>query len=356
MSTTSSAAHYHSFHDAVVAERYDEQHRTAAFCKDPHQENLLAELNNLLSVCQETVNQRFTRPLFPVLLIMGVARSGTTLFYQWLAESQQWGFPSNITARFFRAPYIGARVQQILLEHDYKNEIAGFQKTDPYFSSLGKTRGALAPHEFWYFWRRFFPLDAEADVVPSDALHSVDTARLNAEIASLEAALEKPIAMKALLLNWHIPFLNTVFEKVLFVHIRRDPVHLMQSLMEGRMKNFGSEDLWYAFKPPEYAWLKDMDPITQVAGQVYFTQKAVETGLAQIAEGRQMTVEYVDFCQQPAAFWKELCEKMNGMGYALGPYAGPEQFEATTTIRVSAERWASYRAAFAAFQSQREPE
>jgi len=212
---------------------------------------LLAELNGMLSVCQDKVNQKYTRTRFPVVLIMGLPRSGTTLFFQWLAESKHWGYPSNIVSRFYGAPYIGARVQQILLENDYKNEITGFQKTDPYFSSLGKTKGAAAPHEFWYFWRRFFPLCEDADIVSPETLEKVDTARLNAELATLEAALEKPLAMKAMLLNWHIPFLDKAFEKVLFVHVKRDPIYVMQSILEGRQKNFGSIEQWYAFKPPE---------------------------------------------------------------------------------------------------------
>lgn len=333
------------------ADRYDEAFRTAEFRKSPKQEQLLAELNGLLSGCQDSVNQGYAKPQFPLLLIMGVPRSGTTLFYQWLAESRRWGYPSNIVARFFGAPYIGARVQQILIENDYKNEISVFQKTVPYQSSLGKTIGALAPAEFWYFWRRFFPLDDQADVVPAEQMTKIDVARLNAEIASLEAALEKPIAMKAMLLNWHIPFLDAAFDRVIFVQVRRDALYVMQSLMEGRLKNFGTEDRWYAFKPPEYAWLKELDPVLQVAGQVYFTEKAVQAGLASLPETRKLVIDYQQFCQQPAAVWEILRAKLAAQGYALeGPVPDPDRFEATTERRVSAERWERFRQAFQEIQ------
>jgi len=339
-----------SFYDPVKTK---ETHRTAAFRKSPSLEQLLAELNGMLSVCQDKVNQKYTRTRFPVVLIMGLPRSGTTLFFQWLAESKHWGYPSNIVSRFYGAPYIGARVQQILLENDYKNEITGFQKTDPYFSSLGKTKGAAAPHEFWYFWRRFFPLCEDADIVSPETLEKVDTARLNAELATLEAALEKPLAMKAMLLNWHIPFLDKAFEKVLFVHVKRDPIYVMQSILEGRQKNFGSKEQWYAFKPPEYRWLKDLDPVFQVAGQVHFILQAVEAGLAQVPESRKLEVDYVPFCENPAGVWSELCTKMAALGYELDrSYPGPDHFEATTSIRVSPERWDDYQKAFAQFQKQ----
>jgi len=324
--------------------RTEEAHRTAEFRKSATLEQLLAELNGLLAICQEQVNRQYTRPRFPLLLIVGLPRSGTTLFLQWLAESQRWGYPSNIISRFYGAPYIGARVQQILIEHDYKNQITDFRKTDPYSSSLGTTKGATAPHEFWYFWRRFFPFAENADFVPPEALANVDVAGLNAELATLEAALGKPLAMKAMLLNWHIPFLDAAFEKVLFVHVKRDPIYVMQSIMESRRKNFGSEDRWYSFKPPEYRWLQEMDPIHQVAGQVHFILKAVNDGLAQVAEPRKLEVDYERFCQNPTEVWETLRSRMAAQGCTLeGAYQGPDHFEATTSVRVPPERWTSFQ-------------
>ncbi|MBM4459805.1 MAG: sulfotransferase [Chloroflexi bacterium] len=328
--------------------RTDEAHRTAEFRKSATLEQLLAELNGLLAGCQAQMNQQYTRPRFPLVLIVGLPRSGTTLFLQWLAESKQWGYPSNIISWFFGAPYIGARVQQVLVEHDYKHQITDFQKTDPYASSLGTTKGATAPHEFWYFWRRFFPFSEDCEVVPPEALAQIDVARLNAELATLEAALAKPLAMKAMLLNQHIPFLDAAFERVLFVHVQRDPLLVMQSIMEGRLKNFGTEERWYSLRPPEYRWLKDLDPVRQVAGQVHFISKAVAEGLAQVAESRKMAVDYERFCQDPAGSWEALRAQLAAQGHALeGAYQGPERFEAATGLRVSPERRMSFQAALA---------
>jgi len=322
------------------------------FRKNPALEQRLAELTELLSACQEKVNQEYVKPRFPVLLIMGVPRSGTTLFLQWLAASERWGYPSNTISRFYGAPYIGARVQQILFEHDYLNEITAYQQiaSSTYTSSHGKTKGPTAPHEFWYFWRRFFAFEQDASVVPPEALKKVDVARLNAELATLEAALEKPLAMKAMLLNWNIPFLDAAFEKVLLVYIKRDPLYVLQSIMEKR-REFGSEERWYGFKPREYHWLKGLDPITQVAGQVYFTQQAVEDGLSQVHESRKMVVDYEQFCREPAIVWERLQSTMAAEGCIIeGEYAGPDRFEATNRLRVSAERWVDLTKAFDAVQ------
>jgi hypothetical protein len=259
---------------------------------------------------------------------------------QWLAESQQWGYPTNLISRFYAAPYWGARIQQMLIENDYYGELSDFKKTSPFTSTLGKTKGALAPHEFWYFWRRFFKLEAEADVVPENELSLVDVKKLNSELAALEAALGKPLAMKVMLLNWHIPFLAEAFDKVLFINLKRDPAFVVQSMLEGRMKYFGSEELWYSFKPPEYAWLRHLPAVEQVVGQIYSIRTATDLGIAQTAAAKTLTIDYETFCQDPAAVWQALVEKMAGLGYTLtDAYSGPVQFDSANTIRSTPERW-----------------
>lgn len=320
--------------------------RVGDFRRNEKLETLLKELNGLLAACQEEVSRRHNRPRFPVLLLMGAPHSGTTLFMQWLAESGQWGYPTNVISRFYAAPYIGARVQQILIENDIGGEISDFKKTSPFTSVLGRTAGALAPHEFWYFWRRFFPLRPDADVVPPEALPGVDTGRMNRELATLEAALEKPLALKAMLLNWHIPFLDAAFDKALFVNLKREPAFVAQSILAARRRYFGNEDLWYSFKPPEYAWLKDLSPVEQVAGQVHFIRQATDEGMARVAPARAWNVQYEEFCRDPAAAWSALREKMAGLGHVLpGDYAGPSSFEAANTVRVPPARWEEIQAA-----------
>jgi hypothetical protein len=207
-------------------------------------------------------------------------------------------------------------------------------------STLGKTEGALAPHEFWYFWRRFFPLEADADIVPPEKLAHVDIAKLNCELAALETALGKPLAMKAMLLNWHIPFLDSAFDKVLFVNLKREPAFVVQSMLEGRQKRNGSEEFWYSFKPPEYAWLKNLPPLEQVAGQIHFIRKATEDGIARVDPARTLTVQYEEFCREPASTWIALVEKMAGLGYSMNrDYDAPRHFDAANTIRSSPGRW-----------------
>lgn len=143
----------------------------------------------------------------------------------------------------------------------------------------------------------------------------------------LEQALEKPLAMKGMYLNWNIPFLDSIFDKALFVHVKRDPLYVIQSLLESRQKFFGAEEKWYSVRPLEYAWLKDRGPVTQAAGQVYYTCKAVEAGMTQVAEARRLMVDYERFCESPAETWDAIRSRMAAQGYSLnGVYRGAGDF------------------------------
>jgi hypothetical protein len=102
-----------------------------------------------------------------------------------------------------------------------------------------------------------------------------------------------------------------------------------------RVRQLGSREVWYSFKPREYDSLKNLDSIGQVAGQVYFLNKGIEEGLRQIDSSRSLQVTYEHFCRSPKAVFKEIKGKMAHQGYKLdGGYAGPENFESSNKIRL----------------------
>lgn len=311
-----------------------------AFSRNPALEDLLAELNTLLKVSEKEVLTQFDKPQYPMLLIVGCPRSGTTLLLQWLAASGLFGYPSNFISRFYQAPYIGAKIQQMLSDprFAFRDEMAG-AATDylnEYRSRLGKTRGFLSPNEFWYFWRRFFPFREIQRLSPKE-LARVDGDTLLRELAALEAAFGKPLAMKAMIVNWHLPFIANLLDTALFLYIKREPLFTMQSLLNARQIYSGSIEQWYSFKPPEYEKLKDLTPYEQVAGQVFYTTQAIENGLAEIPASRKIEISYEEFCQHPAQLWQKLGEHLHPFGYELSDYRGPQQFAALNRVTLGAE-------------------
>jgi hypothetical protein len=328
--------------------------RTPFFQRNEKLESLLKEVNHLLSPVEKMVVQEFKTPRFPLLFVVGCGRSGTTLMMQWLATTGFFSYPSNLISRFYDAPYLGAKIQQLLLdpEYNFNDELCDFSREFDFTSQLGKTRGALAPNEFWYFWRRFFKF-GEIQHLSAAPLRTVDTSTFLSELAAFEAVFNKPVAMKAMIINWIIPFIHKIFDRILFIYMKRHPFYNIQSLLESRLKFFNTEDKWYSFKPPQYHSLKSMPAVDQVAGQVFYTNRAIEEGLGKISRANWMTVEYAPFCQNPGMWMEHLKEKLAGLDHTAAwspPRSAP--FDSTNQVRVSDQKRDQIIQAYARFSQE----
>lgn len=309
--------------------------RSKEFQRNRKLEDLLKEINELLGPVEVEAVSAFEKNEYPLILIMGNARSGTTLMLQWLAGLGHFGYPTNILSRFYGAPYVGAKIQLMLTKYDHKGEIFDLNEEMPFASHLGKTKGALAPNEFWYFWRRFFRFE-EIQRLDDSELEKVDHKRFIAEIAALEEAFGKPFAMKGMIINWNIPYMARIVEKVLFIYMERHPLYNIQSLLAARKQYYGDIRAWYSFKPPEYEALKERDPYEQVAGQIYYTNQAVKEGLSAIDEKKHIRVSYEKFCQNPEAVFEQVKEKLRAQGVEADlDYRGPEAFESTNRVQLA---------------------
>ena len=319
----------------------EEEKRQVMFRRNRSLESMLRLLNDTLCCAEEQLLEKSSMlgTEYPLIFIVGPLRSGTTMFMQWLANSGQVAYPTNLLSRFYGAPILGAQIQLVLTDprYNFRNEILDFNSPITYESENGKTKGALEPNEFWYFWRRFLPFQ-ELDWLPDEELFRVvDKAKLVKELIALTQVFEKPFAMKCMILNYNIPFLDTIVRNAIFVQIKRDPVTNISSILEARRKQLGSESEWYSFKIPEYHELKEMDPITQVAGQLYYINKAVSRGISSVDESRKLTVQYEDFCRNPGHVYEELMVKLHS-GKSGCEYHGPRQFRISrnTDVKVSA--------------------
>lgn len=302
--------------------------RASAFTRNSGLEELLQDINSSLWVSEKRFIDNYESPNLPVVLIMGPMRSGTTLFMQWLANSGLFAYPTNLLSRFYHAPIIGAKIQLLLTDprYSFRDELGDFQQSSDYQSENGKTRGALAPNEFWYFWRRFLP-ESDRDVWTDDELRKgLDREAMLAELSGVIDVFQKPLAAKAMLFNYNIPYLDSIFEKALFVQIQRDPVSNVASVIDARKKQFGSVDKWYSFQIPEYEEIKNLDPVSQVAAQVHYMNRAVSQGIATVDASRRIVVRYEELCANPRKVFEELSTKV---GIDGGKYHGPEHFDVT---------------------------
>lgn len=266
--------------------------------KNQELESIFPEMENILGSAEKIILDKYLAPQKKIYLIFGCARSGTTLLYQYLAATGLFTYPSNIISRFYYAPYIGARIQQLLIDFDSKNEIFKNSADINFNSTLGKSTGPLQPHEFWYFWNRFFEFK-EIQKLNKEEINKVNWSLLKKELHAFESVFDKPILMKAMNLNWHIKDLATNFNNIHFIFIKRDTVYNAQSLLLAREKYFGNRNDWYSFKPPNYSGFSKLPIEEQLINQVNFTNNDIENQLEKLDSSKVSIINYTDFCKSP---------------------------------------------------------
>jgi len=261
---------------------------------------------------------------------------------QWLASLGCFGYPSNIISRFYEAPYLGAKIQKVLAEYDFKGEIFDPDYEKIFFSDLGKTKGPLSPHEFWYFWRRFFKYD-EIQKLEPEKMHEIDVDLLLSELGALEHEFQKPLVFKGMMFNWNVEYLNSIFEKALFINLKRNPIHNMDSIFYARKNFFGDVEKWYSFKPPEYEELKSKNSLAQVAGQVFYTNLYIDKQFEKIPDDKTLSIEYEDLCLNPEQIYSMIHDKYVAQGYELPKeYRGVEKFDVKKEIRIIDQQSAEF--------------
>lgn len=303
----------------------DNSLRTGPHKRSNALEALLEKVNGLLEAPELDAVSNLVQPKMPAVFIVGNPRSGTTLLYQWLAASGLFAYPSNIMSRFYNAPYVGGLIHKIFVDHDKHGELFRNSRTD-FVSRLGKTRGADAPHEFWYFWRRFFKF-GKIQQLSEAALSKVDRELFLKELAAIEYCFGKPLLLKALIMNWNMAYLNQLLHKPLFLFIKRNEMHNMASLYKARILFFNDPGRWYSFKPPEYETLKGKNVYAQLAGQVHYTNQHIERTLLGIQPERSIVLSYEKLCEAPEELYDLILSRLQRYGYgALRPYDGPSAF------------------------------
>ncbi|MEO3416620.1 sulfotransferase [Roseovarius sp. CAU 1744] len=290
--------------------------RTATFQRNHNLEALLGRLNHAISEARLPASEA---PALPTLFILGTPRSGTTYCMQWLAASGAFSYPSNLIARFWQAPAIGAMCQEMLAnpEYDFRGEFSDIGFHDPQQrSDLGKTTGLLSPNEFWYFWRSSFPGDGDIGI---DLTRAEDMQfQLFAEkLAAFAEVRGKPVATKGMIVNHQLAKFASAIPNALFLHLDRDPVASAWSMLRAREKMHGDRQIWYSFRTPNYEALRHLPPAQQVMGQIDKIRRDLIAQLSELPQDRWVSLDYAQLCTEPDAAFDTIRSLFAAKGVAL---------------------------------------
>lgn len=308
--------------DPNALNRWESAQRAPRHARDPELEAALRTLNDHLDRSRHLL-PRPLLPSKPVVFVVGCARGGSTLLMQWLASTGLVAYPTNLLSRFYKDPYVGALIHRILYDLDHKGEVFPTKPDRSDFrSELGRTLGANAPHDFGYLWRNYFTFGA----LQSDLVTVPDADRLTglqSDVASMELVFQRPVMLKAMEMNWHIPLLRKLFPDSVFLFVQRELNAHAASILKARVDYFGDEAAWYSYKPAEYESIRAAAPWEQVVSQVWYTNRAVQRGLTGLPDKDVIKVPYDHFCAAPSELHQKLASRLG----SSSTYEGPMSFK-----------------------------
>lgn len=314
---------------------------TSGFGKDADREALLGKMNDLLAPAELELEQTAVAPPEPLLFILGPPRSGTTLVSQLIQASQVFCTLTNLAAYFWKAPALGLMLSSLLEMRD------GDTTTD--FKSLrGVTRDLWEPHEFGYFWSRWFDLGQDTHCLDRAARAKVDTQGLVRSIVAMQSVQRRPLAFKNnTWFSFQADLLAEIFPRAVFVSCSRDPYYIAQSIWMQRIDLYADPARWWSVRPPDYAEIVHLPPLEQVARQAVSIEITTNNTLAKIEPARIIRADYRDVVREPRKLVAEAVAAVLGQNAVADVQFDkmPQCFEATDRSRLDDETAARLRAA-----------
>ena len=220
------------------------------------------------------------------IFIVGAPRSGSTLLSQLLVKSFDLASFYNGISKYYQVPIVGL-IKEGITDVDKNNIVLN--------SYLGNTKGDFSPHEFGYFWQYWLNHQV-SDELSEIELSKIDWIGLRNHINAYANYLGKPLLIKNLVFNnFIIEKLSETFPNAKFIHIVRNPIYSIQSILQARNLRYNNINLWWSIRPKHFMdWQIKYKPISQVVRQVEYTKGRVNEELKKLDKRRVLNVNYED--------------------------------------------------------------
>jgi LPS sulfotransferase NodH len=313
--------------------------RADKYKKNAEQERALQQMNETLAQFEDQLAPRVDAPKHPLLFLVGCPRTGTTLLSQLLAASGLFAYVSNFVARFWIAPWLGASIGLAL-------GLARLSSPSNLKSTFGQTTGWTEPHEFGYFWDRWFEF-GETAKLSEGQLAKIDRTKMKRAFAALQAAYDRPMFFKNQnKYSLQIEFLAELFDNAYFVLLERHPLYQTQSVLLARKEFCGDINIWWTMRPKEYSILKELSPFEQIAGQAFFLSRDIWASLKKLSKDRYLALTYEDLCASPRDAVTQVARLVGinpGSANVLGIL--PETITLSKKQQIPQDQWISLQAA-----------
>lgn len=267
--------------------------------KDISTENLLVNINEYLR------QKSFEYPIeknYPLIFVLGMHRSGTTLMTQVLRYHFGFSVINNIVARFWDNPLVGAVL--------YKSLNFEERETNGLESFYGKTKNVDEPHEFSYFWQKHFLMEDPSNYNAELQRPNIDWLALHKELQMVANVFQAPLIVKGFDIVFHMEQFIKSIPNAFYIFVERDKFDTAVSIYNGRLAYYGDESCWLGSYPVNYEELKSLPAKQQILGQINSFNEAFKSGLSICDERLQFKIKYSELATEPKRILGELGKKL----------------------------------------------
>lgn len=314
-----------------------QEDRAKKYKKDPLAEHVLEQMNIKLESLEKNLTSEKEQPKLPLIFIIGAQRSGTTLLMQLLLHKYKLSYPSNFIARYWNSPFIGAVLFNSLnLEY----------RPDNFSSDLGYTKGLEGPHEFGYFWKRFYPWQP----FEKSYYEKIDYTPMIKSLAAWQCLNNQPLIFKNLIyLTYNIEHLHKLFPTALFIYITREPIYIIQSTYLSRIKLFNNKNSWIGIKPKKFKELSSLPIVEQIASQVYHIKNDINNQLLKLPDSSYLSVGYEEMISNPNKTMLKIENKLKDSFILDHNYPIPKNLVSGNKIKIDKKLFEKFQSAYKSF-------
>lgn len=264
--------------------------------------------------------------LQPVFII-GAPRTGSTLLYQLLLNRFDFSYITNIASLFYSCPFTVT-----LLFGKY----FGKYSKENYASKYGYINGLMAPSEAGPLIDYWFGKDMTSINISQKHISHVKNS-----ITAMSAFMGGPFLLKSLKLSLKINELEKIFPNSVFIHIKRKPVFVAQSLILTRRALYNDEAQWWSYPLPNQTKLTELAPFQQAAYQIKTIWDYIETERKKLTTSAFLEIQYEDICNHPESILLTLKKELSRSGIMLkeGKKESSYNFKASEKRRLSEKEW-----------------
>jgi hypothetical protein len=262
---------------------------------------LATPLDVLLSIAERRRIGENAERRFPLILVCGPPRSGTTLVYQTLVRHLSVAYFTNLSAVFPRSPLTSWRLAGRLIG----------TPDDGYDNFYGKTTRLGGTNDALTLWDRW--LGGDRTHVPT-AIQPAPAAAMRQFFAACDDTFGRPLVNKNNSLNLTAHLVAECVENVVFICLNRERLPLAQSLYRARREILGTLAEPYGATADS---CDSDDAIRSVCRQVLGYEQVHREQVERLGAERFWNIGYEEFCRNPAALVHRVANEVLGHPQAV---------------------------------------